>query len=163
MGDVWIFGGVCYGFATDKARTGPILDAVLDRVLSQPVGPRFVAGDWNLELQDLPQLSLLRARGFIEVQDLKAARTGQVVEPTCKGKTRKLLVYITRIAVDIFGCARVDPKYWADHSIVSASFALPVLEATRRQGGSGDCCSPRRLCPLLWRRVRKVSTGLPGL
>ena len=52
VGDVWILGGVCYGFATDKSRTGPILDAVLDRILSQPVGPRFVAGDWNLEVQE---------------------------------------------------------------------------------------------------------------
>ena len=81
-GDIWILGGVCYGFATDKSRTEPVLDAVIDRVLSQPVGPRFLAGDWNLELHELPQLALLRARGFVEIQDLRAARTGQEVEPT---------------------------------------------------------------------------------
>ena len=75
VGDIWILEGVCYGFATEKSRTGPVLDAVLDRVLSQPAGPRFVAGDWNLELHELPQFPLLRARGFLEIQDLRAAIT----------------------------------------------------------------------------------------
>ena len=124
-GDVWILGGVCYGFATDKSRTGPILDAVLDRIFSQPVGPRFVAGDWNLEVQELPQLALLRARGFIDIQDLRAARTGEAVEPTCKGKTRKDFLFVSPELQATFLAASVDPTFWPDHSVVSASFGLP--------------------------------------
>ena len=125
VGDVWILGGVCYGFATDKSRTGPILDAVLDRIFSQPVGPRFVAGDWNLEVQELPQLALLRARGFIDIQDLRAARTGEAVEPTCKGKTRKDFLFVSPELQATFLAASVDPTFWPDHSVVSASFGLP--------------------------------------
>ena len=118
VGDVWILGGVCYGFATDKSRTGPILDAVLDRALSQPAGPRFLAGDWNLD-------ALLRARGFVEVQDLRAAVTGQAPEPTCKGKTRKDFLFVSPELQATFKTARIDPTFWPDHSVVSASFELP--------------------------------------
>ena len=125
VGDLWILGGVCYGFATDKARTGPILDSVLDRILSQLVGPRFIAGDWNLELHELPQFPLLRSRGFVDIQDLHAARSGQAVQPTCKGKTRKDFLFVSPELQAIFLEARVDPTYWADHSVVSATFALP--------------------------------------
>ena len=44
LNDVWILGGVCYGFATDKGRTSPILDAVIDRVLAQPARPALCCG-----------------------------------------------------------------------------------------------------------------------
>ena len=125
LGDLWILGGVCYGFATDKCRTGPILDAVLDRILSQPSGPRFVAGDFNLEIQDLPQAQVLRSRGFIDVQDLRTARTGVGVDVTCKGKTRKDFLFISPELQAAFVDAKVDPTYWADHSVVSATFELP--------------------------------------
>ena len=124
LGDVWILGGVCYSFATGKRRTVPLLEAVLDPVLSQPAGPRFIAGDLNLETRDLPQAQLLRATGFVEVQDLHVPRTSQEVEVTCKGKTRKDYVFISPELQAAFINARVDPTFWADHSVVSAKFCM---------------------------------------
>ena len=125
IGDVWITGGVCYGYATSKARTGPILDAVIDRVLSQPTGPRFIAGDWNLELHELPQAALLASRGFVEVQDLRAARSGFAPEATCKSCTRKDFVFLSPELQALFCDAFVDCTYWADHALVAAKLTIP--------------------------------------
>ena len=122
VADLWILGGVCYGFATDKARTSPLLDSVIDRVLAQRSGPRFLAGDWNLEMHELPQLSRLRAHGFVEVQDLRAALTGVVPEVTCKGCTRKDFLFISPELQAMFRQACVDSTFFADHAVVSASF-----------------------------------------
>ena len=78
-----------------------------------------------MEIQDLPQAQVLRSRGFIDVQDLRTARTGVGVDVTCKGKTRKDFLFISPELQAAFVDAKVDPTYWADHSVVSATFALP--------------------------------------
>ena len=122
VADLWILGGVCYGFATDKARTAPLLDSVVDRVLAQPSGPRFLAGDWNLEMHELPQLSRLRAHGFVEVQDLRALLTGVLPEVTCKGCTRKDYLFISPELQTMFLQATVDDTFWADHAVIFATF-----------------------------------------
>ena len=123
--DVWVLGGVCYGFATDKGRTQSILDAVVDRVLAQASGPRFVAGDWNLEIHELPQARRLLDRGFVEIQDLRAARFGIAPECTCKNATRKDFVWISPELQPAFVGASVDPSFWPDHALLAAQFRLP--------------------------------------
>ena len=131
IGDFWLLGGVAYGFATDRARTLPILDALLDRVLAQRTGPRFVSGDWNLEPHQFPQFDRLRQEGFIDVQDLRFAKFGVPPEATCKGTTRKDFLFISPELQALFQNAVVDDTYWADHSMVSASFKYTGEEVPR--------------------------------
>ena len=138
IADSWVLGGVCYGFATDVHRSFPLIDAVLDRVLSQSVGPRFLAGDLNMLLHKLPQLARLHSHGFVEVQTLRAARHGIAPEVTCKNSSRKDFLFISPELQDMFLSCKVDPSYWADHSVVSASF-----RATRTH-----------LCRFVWRSPR---------
>ena len=127
VGNLWILGGVAYGFATDKARTLPLLDALLDRVLAQRTGLRFVSGDWNLEPHQLPQLERLRQQGFIDVQDLRYARTGVPPEATCKRSTRKDFLFA------LFQSASVDDTYWPDHASVLATFRFDGNALSRFQ------------------------------
>ena len=122
IGDFWVLGGVAYGFATDKARTLPILDALLDRVLAQRTGPRFVSGDWNLEPHQFPQFERLRQNGFIDAQDLRYARLGVSPEATCKRSTRKDFLFISPELQAMFQSVSVDGTYWADHAALLASF-----------------------------------------
>ena len=122
ISNFWVLGGVAYGFATDKARTLPILDALLDRVLAQRTGPRFISGDWNLEAHQLPQFARLRQQGFIEVQDLRYALTGVPPAETCKRATRKDFLFISPELQAMFQTAYVDSTYWADHAAVLATF-----------------------------------------
>ena len=96
VNDFWVLGGVMYGFATDKARTMPVLDELLDRVLAQRTGPRFVSGDWNLEPHQLSHFERLRQEGFIDTQDLRYARFGVPPAATCKRCTRKDFLFVSR-------------------------------------------------------------------
>ena len=146
MGNLWILGGVAYGFATDKARTLPILDALVDRVLAQSTGLRFVSGDWNLEPHQLPQFERLRQQGFIDAQDLRYARTGIPPEATCKRCTRKDFLFISRELQALFQSASVDDTYWPDHATLVAAFKLVSTEVPRfhwrmpnRRSFAADC------------------------
>ena len=124
VADCWILGGVCYGFATDTHRSFPLIDAVVDRVLAQPTGPRFVAGDLNLLLRKVPQLARLHSHGFAEIQDIRAARQGILPENTCKNSSRKDFLFVSPELQEMFMGCRIDPTFSADHSLVSATFRL---------------------------------------
>ena len=144
LGDLWVLGGVAYGYATETHRTQPILDALLDRVLAQKTGPRFVAGDWNLEFHAIPQLERLRRQGFIEVQDLRYARAGVLPQPTCKRSSRKDFLFLSPELQSLFLDVVVDDTYWADHAVISASFRVESESVPR----------------FVWRRPQRRPMGL---
>ena len=59
---------------------GDLVRAAFDRVLAQASGPRFVAGDFNLEPEDLPHTALLRQHGFRELQEVARIKFGREPE-----------------------------------------------------------------------------------
>ena len=67
---LWVLGVTLYGYATGKERTADLVRAAFDRVLALPAGPRFVAGDFNLLLSEVPHLEALRQHGFRELQEV---------------------------------------------------------------------------------------------
>ena len=97
----------------------------------QPAGPRFVAGDLNLLLHKVPQLARLQCHGFVEIQDLRAARQGVSPEVTCKNSSRKDFLFVSPELQEMFLACKVDPTYWADHSVVSASFRPSRVHLSR--------------------------------
>jgi hypothetical protein len=119
---------VVYGYPEGKThlnalpRTESILDFAFKRLSMQP-GPRFFGGDWNFTLDKLQIVSELRAAGWVEVQDLFAARTGAPVQMTCKQATRKDFLWLSPELALGFLDLRIHHQVFADHSVLIASFA----------------------------------------
>jgi len=128
----WVTGAVVYGFPEGRnhlhahARTEAILDFAFHRLVAQP-GPKFFAGDWNFALESLAITEQLRSKGWVEVQDLWFAQTGQRPLNTCKGATRK---DSPELAVG-FHALLVDHEVFADHSVLVASFACNAAPLER--------------------------------
>ena len=109
-------------------------------------GPRYLAGDFNHDVDNIPVLQRLEAMHFVEVQDLWHMRSGIAPVATCKGRTRRDLLYVSHELAAMLVGVKVDPLKWADHAEVIATFR-----------GTGDAIRrypwplPR---PLPWHLVR---------
>ena len=124
---LWISGCVVYGVPTGP--THPKAKRATDLILSEAVnhlkqmtGPRYLAGDFNHDLDDLPCIEELHSLNFIEVQDLHMSLTGVAPQPTCRRKTRRDYLFISAELVQFFVGVRVDHDQWIDHATVVAEF-----------------------------------------
>ena len=141
----WIFGGVIYGFPSGlthrhaKSRTEAILDFMISHVTNSMVGPRFLAGDWNFEPDQLDACSRLRALGWCEVQDLEQLRFGRIPRNTCKHKTRKDHLWLSpELQHWYLGLEFHD--VFADHVTIVAHFLK----------------QPQQICRWIWPRPKAV-------
>ena len=66
--------------------------------------------------------------GFRDVQDLHAERTGMHPVATCRGKTRRDFLFVSREMVPLFQSCQVDDETMSDHSYLIGTFS-----------GSHDC------------------------
>ena len=95
LGDVWVTGGVAYGFPAGAthcdalSKTEQLLTELGQHVVYGAKGPRFVAGDWNHLLDDIGVLRQWEQEGFQDVQCLALQRWGVRPRSTCKGVSRK--------------------------------------------------------------------------
>ncbi|CAE7816157.1 Pol [Symbiodinium sp. CCMP2592] len=129
VGAVWILGAVACGFPTSPSATASLLDAITDRVARQGSGPRFIAGDFNLQPHSLHHAQQWADSGFVEIQDLWHQQTGALPQVTCKNATRKDYLYISAELQPLLRSVTVDPTWFCDHSALFASFAVPGLNA----------------------------------
>ena len=124
---IWLTGLVMYGAPTGpthpqaKAFTNRMLHQVVDRIQCAR-GPRFVAGDWNHDLDSLEAVGRLISLGFVEVQDLYASRSGICPRATCRGKTRRDFLFISAELIPAFRMCWLDDHAWVDHSALVAEF-----------------------------------------
>ena len=123
----WLLGAVVYGYPAGVThphafvQTQGLLDFACEHLLSQCVGPRYFAGDWNFEISQLSVCDKLQSAGWIEVQDLFAARTGQPIQATCKGKTRKDFLWLSPELARAFVTLETHDLF-ADHLVLQAVF-----------------------------------------
>jgi len=124
----WVTGAVVYGYPEGKvhpnakARTAAILDFAFDQLQHRP-GPRFLCGDWNYTVDCLDLVPRLHDAGWIDVQDLFAARTGSEVAMTCKGVSRKDFLFLSPELALSFVDLSVCQTTFADHAVLVATFA----------------------------------------
>ena len=124
----WTVGAVVYGYPEGKThpmalqRTEAMLDFALQR-LSMTPGPRFLAGDFNFEPEALNVTNDLRAKGWVEIQDLHHYRTGAPIQLTCKGVTRKDHLWISPELALAFTGLDICHETFADHSVLRAHFS----------------------------------------
>lgn len=127
--DVWVSGGVVYGepeshLYPDRLRnTEALLHAVVSTIGYLTTGPRFVAGDWNVNIGELPAFDLLMQAGFRDLQDLAEEPWGIPPLPTCKQKTRKDYCFISPEFQALPLHVSVQSDVWPDHAILMGHFA----------------------------------------
>ena len=130
INNVWVTGAVMYGYPQGKLhqnaqhRSIEILDFLIDHMTQVATGPRYLCGDLNHEVDQLPNLSRLMDLGWREVQELECQATGRSPQPTCKGCTRKDMLWISPELIASFSTVQVDHERFADHSVLRAEFAV---------------------------------------
>ena len=133
---LWITGCTVYGtpkggtHCNAREKTDQLLHLSVDRILDA-VGPRFVAGDWNHDLEKFTAVTRLQSLGFIEIQDLHCHRTGIVQQATCRMKTRRDFLFVSPELACLFRSCSVDDSIWPDHSAVIGTFEGGLDELTR--------------------------------
>ena len=96
---------------------------LLSKGLVMQPGPRFLAGDFNFQPEDLAAVQVLRSKGWVEAQDLHHERTGAPIEPTCKGATRKDHLWMSPELALAFRGLKLCHDTFADHAVMLAVFA----------------------------------------
>ncbi|CAE7458115.1 unnamed protein product [Symbiodinium sp. CCMP2592] len=138
LGSTWILGAAIYGLPVAPAATETLLQAATTRVVLQGQGPRFLAGDFNLEPEAQQLAPFWEQHGFLDVQDLWHRRCGQLPQVTCKASTRKDFLYVSAEFHHLLEQVTVDDTWFCDHAVLSATFRLQGL---------------RQPCPI-WRMPR---------
>ena len=128
LDDTWISGGVVYGepnghlYPEWKQNNEILLNAVASDICHLQIGPRFVAGDFNVESDSLPAFAILRSAGFKDVQEVAAERWAISPQFTCKGKTRKDFLFISPELQNLLLQVDVLQDVWPDHAVLTAKF-----------------------------------------
>ena len=125
---LWVSGVVIYGTPTGgthaqgKEVTNSLLELALDRINQLP-GPRFLAGDWNHDLDTLPAVATMHNLGYQDCQDIRANQTGVLPQPTCRGKTRRDFMFLSRELANLFTHCEIDDDTVSDHSAIVCHFS----------------------------------------
>lgn len=128
VANCWLTGGVVYGEPDSKhypmrlQNTEALLQAAISSVGYLASGPRFIAGDWNVDQGVLPAFDALDQLGFRDLQDLAAERWGITPQPTCKSRTRKDFCYISQELQALLVHVSVVTDLWPDHAVVQGHF-----------------------------------------
>lgn len=102
IGNQWISGAVVYGYPQSKfhhraaEKTAGMLAHVFEHMVFCAQGPRYMAGDWNFTPDQLSITQKLLEAGWQEVQTLELMRNNTPVRWTCKGKTQKDYLWLSR-------------------------------------------------------------------
>ena len=124
---IWVSGVIIYGTPTGgthsqgKEVTNSLLELATARV-NQLSGPRFLAGDWNHDLDKLPATSIMHRLGFHDCQDIRACQTGILPQATCRGKTRRDYMFLSRELASLFVKCEVDDDTVSDHAALVCHF-----------------------------------------
>ena len=124
---LWVSGIVIYGTPTGgthaqgKEVTNQLLELAIERINQLP-GPRFLAGDWNHDLDSLSAVSVMHRLGFQDCQDIRAQQTGVLPQATCRGKTRRDFMFLSRELLSLFDHCEVDHETVSDHSSLVCHF-----------------------------------------
>ena len=124
----WIKLGICYGYAhchnsnATKQKTDDLLGLIVNRIAVECNGPRVIMGDFNQTYGTLPQEDILRARGFVELQQLGQFKWGRAPKPTCKQVTIKDFVWISPEMIPLLQDIYMDDSLFSDHCVIAGTF-----------------------------------------
>ena len=128
VNNVWVTGATIYGepesgaYPQQKANNEALLTAAASQVCHLHKGPRYVAGDWNVDYGTLQAFSLLENAGFVDLQDLAVQKWGIPFAPTCKEKTRKDFCFVSRELQHLLKSVQVIQDVFPDHAVLQGTF-----------------------------------------
>ena len=140
-----------YTHLCPQAWTNLLLQDACAGLLSQVKGPRFLAGDLNHDLGDLPALTSLLEAGWLELQTLLQHRRGHSVQPTCKGATQRDFLFLSPELQPLVEDGLLIPDLFPDHT------ALAIGLRPRHQAVQAW---PRPL-PLPWDTAHMPASPVP--
>ena len=123
-GRQWLQGGVFYGNAfqsggvSTRESNNRLLSHIVHRICECARGPRFIGGDFNHFIDELPEVQKLLQQGWQEVQHLAAAKFGQPIQPTIQQKHTKDLLFLSPELTPFVKQVCVESDWAANHSIV---------------------------------------------
>ncbi len=120
----WIHAGTVYGYANQACNldtqqdTDSLLMGLTKRIVDGAVGPRFVAGDWNIERDSIPQADYWESLGWKEAQVFANEKWGQPIRATCRNTTVKDFVYLSPELQQLIVAVTVDNTLCPDHAAI---------------------------------------------
>ena len=124
----WITAGTLYGepesgqYPHAKFHNEQLLSALVSQICHMSQGPRYIAGDFNAEVDSLPSFEALAQAGFRELQSIAAERWGCPIVNTCKRRTRKDFFFISPELQDQLCNVQIIHDTWPDHSMIQGTF-----------------------------------------
>ena len=128
VGHLWVQVGYMYGYPSGVNHKYPasqsdgLLEALVDRIALQTVGPRLICGDLNHDFGELEQLDRLWSLGWRECQDIRALHWGHPVEATGRGKRRLDHIWVSPELLPFVQAVHLRRDMWADHASVEIQF-----------------------------------------
>ena len=126
--DMWVTVGTMYGEPEGGAHpnhfvhNNALLTAVASQVCFLSRGLRMVAGDLNVNENDLPAFSILHDHGFKDIQQIAWERWGIPIAMTCKGRTRRDYCFLSPELQELLVQVDVTHDQWPDHSLLQGVF-----------------------------------------
>ena len=123
-GQQWLQGGAFYGKAFQSSRVptrdsnNHLLTHIVDRIAQRAFRPRFIGGDFNHFLDDLPAVTSLLSQGWEAVQCLAKRKFRQEIQPTIQQKHTKDLLLLSPELAPLVTEVHVEPDWVANHSIL---------------------------------------------
>ena len=105
--------------------TGDILSTITEELVNGMRGPRYILGDLNVKIDQLPHMSYWHSKGWRELQIHAWEAWHYPVQPTCKMATVRDFVWVSpellRFLIDV----EVKHFVFPDHSVVMGQFRVP--------------------------------------
>ena len=124
-------GAVLHGAAQGPTYNNPLkitedlLCTVTEEVVDGLKGPRYVMGDLNVSLDQLPQFEYWRSHGWRELQVHAHETWAAPLQPTCKMSTIRDYVWASPELLNMLMDVQVQHFTFPDHSVVMGSFRCP--------------------------------------
>ena len=124
----WVQGGVIYGYAHEpdtnasKHQTDAQIQLLIDRLVTNSQGLRFIAGDFNQLIDGTQAMKSLTDFGWVNVQVWARDKLGKAIRPTCKGVNAKDHIYLSPELAAYLRDVHVDDTWFKDHAVVWANF-----------------------------------------
>ena len=150
----WIHAGTVYGYANQACRldvqqqTDQLLTGLTQRIVDGAIGPRFIAGDWNLDREFIPQAEYWESRGWKEAQIFAWEKWGHPIRATCKNTSVKDFLYLSPEIQPFVKSVEIDNTICPDHAVI-----IVQLESF---GGPEPLTFWRKPVALPWKDVGKL-------
>ena len=128
MANRWVQGGVVYGYAHEpdtlasKQLTDHQIQLLINRLVINSQGLRFIAGDFNQVLNGTQAMQTLTDLGWVNVQVWARDKLGKAIQPTCKGVNTKDHIYLSPELAAYLRDVHVEDTWFKDHAVLWATF-----------------------------------------